>query len=398
VLDDLVRGDAPRPAHEQARGDGHQREVVLEAAPGDAVALLRVDARDRDGLRHQDRHRGRAGGDAEDRADPGERLGHARRQRPRRPGPEPELLEHLRRLARALAPQLRRAVVDPLSGSMLGTRHRRGKRAPVDPPVGFWLPAPMARLLALSLAAWALAAAPRAFADSLDVAAAADLRPALDELVRAFRAEHPGLDVRVSYGASGTLAAQIGRGAPFDLFFSADERYPRTLVDSGAAVAESLTRYATGHLALWIPSGAPVEPDASLAALKDPRVRRVAIANPAHAPYGRAAEEALRAAGILDAVRPRLVLGESVAQAAQFAESGNADAALLPLSIALTPALRRAGRHVAVAPSLDPGIAQAAVVTQRGRRNVAATALLRFAIGPAGRDILRQRGFGAPRR
>lgn len=256
----------------------------------------------------------------------------------------------------------------------------------------------MTRLLALSLAAWTLAAAPRARADTLDVAAAADLRPALDEVVRAFRAEHPGLDVRVTYGASGTLATQIGRGAPFEVFFSADERYPRTLIESGAAVAESLTPYATGHLALWMPAGGPVTPDASLAAIRDPRVRRVAIANPEYAPYGRAAEEALRAAGVLDAVRPRLVLGESVAQAAQFAESGNADAAILPLAIALTPALQRSGRHVALAPTLDPGVVQAAVITQRGRRNMAATALLRFVVGPAGRDILLRRGFGAPGR
>jgi molybdate transport system substrate-binding protein len=230
------------------------------------------------------------------------------------------------------------------------------------------------------------------------VAAAADLRHALEEVIAAFRAEHAGTSVTVTYGASGALFSQIEGGAPYDLFFSADERFPQRLADAGRAVVESVTTYAVGHLVLWAPAGSPVEPAAGLAGLRDPRVQRIAIANPAHAPYGRAAEAALRAAGVHDAVKDRLVVAENVSQAAQFAESGNADAALLPLSLALAPALANAGRHALVPASLYPPLRQAAAVTAHGRGNVAAAALLRFVVAREGRAILERWGFGPPER
>lgn len=250
-----------------------------------------------------------------------------------------------------------------------------------------------AALLATALLAWPVVGR----GDTVAVAAASSLRAPLDEIAAAFRQAHPGTEVRVSYGASGTLVAQIANGAPFDLLLSADDVSPRKLVETGAAVAESVTRYATGRLVLWLPEGSPSSPQAGLDVLRDPAIRRVAIANPAHAPYGRAAEEALRASGLLDAVRPKLVLGEDAAQAAQFAERGNADAALLPLSIALSPRLR-AGRYQEVPATLHAPLDQEAVVTARGRRNVAAAALLRFVTGEEGRRILARWGLGPARR
>ena len=254
----------------------------------------------------------------------------------------------------------------------------------------------MRQTIALLLALLALAPGPGRAAP-LRVAAAADLRHALDELVAAFRERNPDVEVEVAYGASGGLYAQITGGAPIDLFFSADEAYPRRLAEAGKAVPESLTTYATGRLALWLPAGSPLAPEAGLAALRDPRVKRIAIANPVHAPYGRAAEAALRATGVLEAVKDRLVTGESASQAAQFAESGNADAALLPLSLALAPALARAGRHAVVPQELYPPLRQSAVVTARARGDLAATALLRFAVAPEGRAVLARWGFAPGR-
>ncbi len=229
----------------------------------------------------------------------------------------------------------------------------------------------------------------------LAVAAAASLRPPLEALRRAFEAEHPRARVAVSYGASGTFLAQIQNGAPFDLFFSADLDYPRQAVAAGLARAGDQAVFAVGRLCLWLPAGAPPDLRArGLAALADPRVRRIAIANPAVAPYGRAAEAALRAAGLLQTVRPRLVLGQSVAQAANFAAGGAADAALIPLSLAREPALS-AG---AILPLEGPEarLAHAAVVLVRARDPALARAFLDFVLGPAGRDAFRRHGYDLP--
>ncbi len=269
-------------------------------------------------------------------------------------------------------------------------------RCSVDRPLAFCLPATVRRVLSILLALAAVMGPAHARAEAVAVAAAASVRAPLDEIAAAFRSANPGADVRVSYGASGSLVAQIVNGAPFDLFFSADESYPRRLVE--AKVADGVTRYATGRLVLWIALDRPLSPDAGLQVLRDPRLKRIAIANPAHAPYGRAAEESLRAAGLLREVEPRLVRGEDVAQAAQFAESGNADAALIALSIAISPRLARAGRYALVPASLHAPLDHAAVITQHGRGNAAAAAFLRFALGPEGRAILERWGLEAPRR
>jgi molybdate transport system substrate-binding protein len=230
---------------------------------------------------------------------------------------------------------------------------------------------------------------------SLAVAAASSLRPALEELRRAFQAEHPGVQVAVSYGASGAFLAQIEGGAPFDLFFSADTDYPRRAVASGLARPEGLAVFAVGRLCLWLPAGTPPDlPGRGLSALADPRVRRIAIANPAVAPYGRAAEAALRAAGLLEAVRPRLVMGQSVSQAAGFAASGAADAALVPLSLVREAALA-SGTAVPL-PGAAARLEHAAVVLARAADPALARAFLDLALGPRGRAAFQAHGYELP--
>lgn len=252
---------------------------------------------------------------------------------------------------------------------------------------------------ALLLAAAALLPGIPCAADAgrtLAVAAAANLEPVLPELAAGFEAAHPGVRVRATIGASGSFFAQIRNGAPFDVLLSADEEYPRRLVEAGLGREEDLTVYATGRLVVWVPAGSPLELDrAGLAALSSPALRKLAIANPAVAPYGRAAEAALRAAGVFPAVKDRLVLGESVAQAAQFAQSGAADAALLPLSATFAPALR-SGKVHPVPEGTYPPQRQSALALAAARDPGLARAFVRFVAGPEGRAILSRRGYSPP--
>lgn len=243
---------------------------------------------------------------------------------------------------------------------------------------------------------WAAPAAAHAADRTLRIAAAANLRGTLDEVIRSFEAAHPGASVAATYGASGTFFAQIQNGAPFDLFLSADEEFPRRLAAAGLGAAEPFI-YATGQLALWVPAEVPVDVAArGLRALLDPAVKRVAIGNPAVAPYGAAAEAALRSAGILESVKGKLVLGQSAQQAAQFAHSGNAQAALLPLSLAMAPPLAGAGRHLLLAADLHLPIRQAGLVLAGARDAPLAREFARHLLGPAGRGTLRRGGYALP--
>jgi len=175
------------------------------------------------------------------------------------------------------------------------------------------------------------------------IAAASDLRFALDDILMALQREHPGMDVRVSYGSSGTFYGQLVNGAPFDLFMSADAEYPRQLSARGLTLAGSEFIYAVGRLVIWTPLSAVVDvTTGGMNALVDAKVAHVAIANPAHAPYGRAAEAAMRRAGVYDALAPKLVFGENVAQALQFVQSGSAQAGIVALSLAVAPGVSAA--------------------------------------------------------
>lgn len=233
-------------------------------------------------------------------------------------------------------------------------------------------------------------------AATVRVAAAADLKFALDEVADLVTAEHPDISVEPVYGSSGTFLQQIQNGAPYDLYLSADLSYPRALVDSGEAAEEDLFRYAVGRLVLWVPDGSPVDPEGGLSVLTDPAVRRVSIANPEHAPYGEAAVAAMRADGVYDDVRPKLVLGENVAQAAEFVQSGNADAGIVAKSLVLSDPVRGVGRWHELPLDLYPRVDQGGVVLA-GARDVAAARTVRdVLLSEPGREILARYGFTRP--
>jgi molybdate transport system substrate-binding protein len=228
------------------------------------------------------------------------------------------------------------------------------------------------------------------------VAAAADLAYCIDELAAAFQAGAPDAEVKVAIGASGNFFAQIRNGAPYEVFLSADADYPAQLARLGFADGATLTPYAIGRIALW--SLDPrLDVAQGLAVLRGPKAARVAIANPATAPYGRAAKAALERDGVWQAVQPRLVIGENVAQAAQFVQSGNAQAGIVSLATLRSPRLAGVGRYYLIPDTGLAPIEQTAVVTQRGAGNPLATRFVRFLATPAAQAILERHGFALPR-
>jgi molybdate transport system substrate-binding protein len=246
--------------------------------------------------------------------------------------------------------------------------------------------------------------APRSFAAealpprAVRVAAAADLRFALDDVLAAFKHKRPDVTVVVTYGSSGNFHAQLLNRAPFDVFLSADTAYPRALREKGLSRGDVFA-YAIGRLAVWVPKGSSLDIEGQgLRALLAPEARRIAIANPRHAPYGSAAEAALRTLGLFETLQPRLVYGENVAQAAQFAQTGAADAAIVALSLALAPALREGGRHAEAPRDAYPTMTQAGVILRWAHDRESARALRDFLLGPAGRATLEHYGFGLPGR
>jgi len=228
------------------------------------------------------------------------------------------------------------------------------------------------------------------------VAAAADLRFALDEIAAAFALE-TGRSIRIVYGSSGNFRRQIAEGAPFEVFLSADESLVFALAREGLTVDEGVL-YATGRLALVVPEGSPLKLDPELAdlaaAVGDGRVRKFAIANPEHAPYGRAAQEALESAGAWAAIRSRLVVGENVAQATQFATSGSAQGGIVALSLALAPGVLGSARHVPVSESMHKPLRQRMVLLKRAQAT--AREFYAYLRQPAARAVLGRHGFALP--
>ena len=228
------------------------------------------------------------------------------------------------------------------------------------------------------------------------VAAAADLSFALTEIAERFAAE-TGKQVKLGFGSSGNFARQIEQGAPFQLFLSADEAYVVRLKDRGLTEGDG-TLYAIGRIVIFAPAGSPVRVDAKLedvgAALADGRLKRLAIANPDHAPYGRAAREALQKAGIWEQAAPRLVLGENASQAAQFAASGSAEAGIIPYSLALAPAFSKRGAYALLPAETHQPLRQRMVLT-RGAGETA-KAFYRYVQSPPARTILERYGFVLP--
>jgi molybdate transport system substrate-binding protein len=245
-----------------------------------------------------------------------------------------------------------------------------------------------ALVLVVSLAAAAHAQGP----DALAIAAASDLQSVLPAVAARFERE-TGRRVSLTFGSSGNFFSQIQNGAPFDLFLSADIDYPRQLEASGVTEPGTLRPYGIGTLVLYAVADAKLDLGRGLSVLSDVRVRRIAIASPEHAPYGRAAVAALNHERLYETVRGKLVLGESVSQAAQFVQSGNAEAGLLALSLALAPALRDHGSFVEVPPAFYPRIEQAAVMLKSSRRKDTARAFLAFLDRPETVQQLKEAGF-----
>jgi len=246
----------------------------------------------------------------------------------------------------------------------------------------------LSTLLLLSLAHQARA--------QVAVAAASDLQTVMPEIVSRFQGAG-GQRVRVSFGSSGQFVSQIQNGAPFDVFLSADDAYVAQLVESGHAVRSSVVEYAEGRLAMFTRRDSGIDISRGLSALADPKVRRIALANPEHAPYGRAAVSALKGAGIYDRVRTRLVLGENVSQAAQFAQTGNADVGLVALALTRAPAMQNGGISLEVPPELYPPIRQTGAVLTRSNQKDIAGKFLAFLESSEVATLLRSSGFGVAR-
>ena len=229
------------------------------------------------------------------------------------------------------------------------------------------------------------------------VAAAADLKFALPDLAAAFERAGGG-QVQISFGSSGNFRRQIGEGAPFEIFFSADEAYADALIADGRAQAPGVL-YGIGRIVLFVPAGSKVKLDPALkdviAAATDGRLTKFAIANPEHAPYGRAAREALQNTGTLASLKDKLVLGENVGQAARFASSGAAQAGILPLALMQAPELASQGTHVLLPDTLHAPLRQKAVLLKGASET--ARRFLDFVRSPAGTEILARHGFAAPR-
>jgi molybdate transport system substrate-binding protein len=232
-------------------------------------------------------------------------------------------------------------------------------------------------------------------AQAVKVAAAADLKFVMAGLASQFE-KQSGAKLDVTYGSSGNFLTQIQNGAPFDMFFSADSEYPKKLEAAGLTEPGTSHEYAVGHIVIWTPGDSGINPAKDgWKSLLDQRVKKIAIANPEHAPYGRAAVAAMKKAGIYEQVQDKLVYGENISQAAEFVQSGNAQVGIVALSLAMSPAMKNGKRWEIPADSYPP-IKQAAVILKVSKNKEAARRFLEFVSGPQGREILERFGFTVP--
>ncbi len=249
------------------------------------------------------------------------------------------------------------------------------------------------KLATAFLAACVLFGSQPAHAEKVTVAAAADLKFAMDDIVTAFKAANPTDEVEVVYGSSGKFNTQIQAGAPYDLYFSADIALPQALAKAGFAASDVKT-YAFGRIVLW--SASMDATQMTLASLTDSKVVHIAIANPKHAPYGKRAEEALRAAGLWEKVEPKLVLGENIAQAAQFAQTRNAEVGIIALSLAINPELAKTGGYWLIPDNLHEPLEQGFIITKRAEGNPLARRFADYMGSTAARAVMTKYGFVLP--
>ncbi len=232
-------------------------------------------------------------------------------------------------------------------------------------------------------------------AEEVTVAAASDLNFAIKELITEYE-KQSGHHVKLSLGSSGNFYAQLQQGAPFDLYFSADIGYPKKLEEAGFTVPGTLYRYAVGRVVLWAPKSSPLDVSKGLTVLREPTIRKIAIANPKHAPYGRAAVAAMEHGQVYADVKDRLVLGENISQAAQFIESGACDVGIIALSLALAPAMKSAGTYWEIPADNHSPLEQGAVIMKQSKNQDVARQFLEFMKGSRGQEIMTRYGFTLP--
>jgi len=254
------------------------------------------------------------------------------------------------------------------------------------------------RLLAWLILLLACAGTPPGFAQGgeITVAAASDLNVVFKEITAGFE-QQTGHRVKVSLGSSGNFFAQLSNGAPFDLFFSADLSYPRKLAEAGLADPATLFIYGVGRIVLWVPKDSPIDVGTlGMAALRHPSVHKIAIANPRHAPYGRAAVAAMEHFQVYDAVKDKLVLGENISQTAQFVQVGGAEIGIIALSLALAPAMTETGRYWEIPLETYPRLEQGAVMMNPAKDPTTARAFLDYVKSAAGRGAFARYGLVTP--
>lgn len=248
--------------------------------------------------------------------------------------------------------------------------------------------------LLIAIAALALAAlAPAA---EIQVAAASDLKFALDDLVAEFHSKQPDHHIRVSYGSSGNFYAQIQNQAPFDLYFSADILYPQKLAAAGLALDEVFL-YAYGRIVIWVPNRSPIDVEnLHIQSLFAPSVQKIAIANPQHAPYGVAAVAAMKSLGVHEKAEPKFVYGENIAQTAQFIQSGAADIGVIALALAIAPQMSSQGRYWEIPLDAYPSMEQGGMILKTTKQPALARSFRDFVLAPHGREVLKRYGFYLP--
>jgi molybdate transport system substrate-binding protein len=234
-----------------------------------------------------------------------------------------------------------------------------------------------------------------AVSEEITIAAASDLNFAFRDIVVEYE-KTTGNHVRLSLGSSGNFFAQIQNGAPFDLYFSADIAYPRKLEEAALTVPGSLYQYAVGRIVLWTGHESRIDVTQGFEVLREPTVRKVAIANPKHAPYGRAAVAAMEYFKVYDQVKDKLILGENISQAAQFIESGACDIGIIALSLAVAPAMKSKGTYWEIPVEAHSPLDQGAVILKSSKQQESAKQFLAFIKGERGQEIMKRYGFTVP--
>jgi molybdate transport system substrate-binding protein len=232
-------------------------------------------------------------------------------------------------------------------------------------------------------------------AQEITVAAAADLQFAMQDVAARFQKE-TGKTVKAIYGSSGNFFQQIQNGAPFDMFFSANLEFPKKLADAGLIDPGTYYQYARGKIVIWVPNESKIDLTSGMKALLDPSIKKIAVANPQHAPYGQAAVAAMQKEGIYEKVKDKFVLGENISQTASFVVSGAADAGIVALSLTLSPNMKDKGRYANVPAGDYPPIEQACVILGSSKNKETARQFLSFIKTAAIGDVLRSYGFDVP--